>query len=193
MPDDPKGDVAQQQAASAEPASTTSPAPEGGETITMLKTEFEAYPKAQRDPLEKRYSDAEAELGRLRRLSKLPQEALDAEKNFKSMKRIVTALGVPEDEIEDAETVRDLELLLRGYHRNAASPASKSVQEDSQYAAFLEWQKVQAKPQGATKEVVLRGGPGGSVALNKDNIDALYLEGKVSGEKYTAFLRTGQL
>lgn len=144
MPDPNEG--AQQAGASA--ASTSnSAAPKTDDVVTMTKAEFEAFTKAQIEPWQKKHSDAEAALGQLKKLSKLPPEAFDAERNFASMKTIVTALGVPADEVKDAETVRELELLVRGYQRKAE--AKPNEPEADTFARYQEWQKAQGKAPAA--------------------------------------------
>ena len=157
MPDEPKpAEVATPAAeTSAAPASTSATTPKPDDVVTMSKADFEAWNQAQVAPWQKKHSDAEAALGQVKRLAKLPPEAFDTDRNFQSTKAIVISLGVDAEDIKDAETVRDLEMLLRGHQRKAAAtPVAKDGEAPApgSYAAYQEWLKAQgngaAKPNG---------------------------------------------
>ncbi len=166
----------------------------------MPKSEFEAFVKAQIAPWEKRFSDLAAEHGRDKRLASLTPEDkerhLDAEKSFESMKRIVANLGVPADSIKDAESVRDLELLLRGYGGGA-----KAVKKDGEAdltTRFQEWQKEQAPP---APKLAPANGRGGAPAI-PESVDELikkdtrHMSGnqlREHGQKVDAALRAAGL
>lgn len=87
-------------------------------------------------------------------------------------------------------------LEVHGPTKTAVSP------QDAEYQGYLAWKKQKDEPSnGKPNEAkrndwvdTSRGGRGTpAVEVTADNIDALYLAGKVTGDKYRAFLNTGQL
>jgi hypothetical protein len=161
------------------PANASPDTTKTSDVVTMPKAEFDAFVKAQTEPWMKKHSDAEAALGQYKKLSKLPPEAFDAERNFEDMKTIVITLGVDAEDIKDAETVRDLKLLLRGYQKSEVKAAKGAIPDSEGYAAYETWKKAQeataTKRVGAAGEIVvpLKGGvPQGK--SNAELADGIY-------------------
>ena len=193
--------------ASAQPASET-PAPTSADSktddkVSMSKAEFEAFIKLQTKPWEEKFSNAEADLGRLKRHTSYDKETVErltnAEKNFELVKSLIVGLGIPQDDIKDAESVRDLAMLLRG-RKPVASPANGGGQAKGEPSSdlFTQFQEFLASRQNGNgapankgSDTFVKGGAAGSVTVTADNIDKLYNEGKVSQAAYNKFRNGG--
>lgn len=180
------------------------------EVVSMSKADFDAYVKTQRGEESKawetKHGALETELRNVKRRASYDPDKVaaltDAETNFADMKAVIVSLGVPEDDIKDAESVRDLKLLLRGY-KGAAVVAVKGDAKpgdvSDEFVRFQEWQKAQT---GKASEPIAPRGAGVSSRpqVTGDNIDALWLAGQVPGgpqvvsdAQYQKFRQTGML
>ena len=126
-----------------------------------------------------------------------PISTLDSYKALLVRNRIAT-----EQEVEEARTPRELLLIAMG-RSERATPAPAAGSKDGEQNPFFSQLDAWAKsrgivpPDGAKKpagtEALARGGSVATELVTADNIDALHAQGKVSDERYRAFLRTGQL
>ena len=163
--------MAEEEKVAAAVESTTASAPVTGaaapnpDMVSMTKAEFEAFVKAKVDPWQKRHSDSEAAFGQYKKTHQLPEGALDAVRNFEDMKAIVADLGVDPEDIKEAETVRDLKLLLKG---RKGAPAKSPSRNPGEYAEFQEWQKGQRSQNGDVKPFVQIPSRGGSAPPPED-------------------------
>ena len=146
-----------EQTASVDPAATSQPDPDEGydpqwvsKMTPRQQKDVDAFVASRVDPWKTKHSDAEAELGRIKRHANLDAATLadlrDSDKQFELTKNLALRFGVPAKRIERAENLRDLNLLLADYEPEAKG---KSVGQDtggdsaSLFAQFQTWLQAQ--------------------------------------------------
>ena len=191
MPDD----AAEVQDASVDPAPKTSQEKPAAtdDSVTMTKTDLASFVKQQTDdtsgPLQKKLNDTMAELGRLKKSTSLDEDALEryanAESNFKDTKDLVISLGVSEDDIKDAENIRELKLVLQGLKSRAV--ISEKDGTDATSEAFKEFMKAKSSGGGASEERMV--GNAGTPPMIRTNSEALAAFGNYESDDMEAAAR----
>ena len=137
--------------------------------------------------LASKYVDDPEKLAEERGKRSARQELMEREnaaiaRELAGVKREAMAGGLPEEDLADLETVKEVERLMRFWDKHQGALSGKAVEEETPPD-----QEPVATPGSSGV------GAAGSVQLTRDNIDLLHGEGKVSDEKYRAFLQSGTL
>ena len=201
MPDEPVTTQPQQEGAPSQPAPEAASQDQEG---AQFQKWYESRVKPEMEKRDTELHSLRTGYGRLEAQLKKAREWTDediasfskAYGTYEGSKKSWEKRGVPEWLLDSAHPAR-LDEAAEKYLAERGT-TTKPVAGDAQYAQFLEWQKTQNGTQpkrGAADEVLVPSGGGAAprVQVTHDNIDTLYLEGKVSGEKYRRFLSTGEL
>ena len=158
-------------------------------------------------PVHKELEAAKGEISRRQKWGNLTREQVeslaDPVSSLENYKALLVRTGIAtQEEVEIAQTPRELWILTQGRTAKPAQ-ASQAGSKDGEQNPFFSQLDAWAKSRGITPsdgakkpagtEALALGGSVAAEPVNADNIDALYLAGKVTKEKYSAFLRTGQL
>ena len=166
---------------------------------TDLRKFFEA------DPIHTEHKTLKDEISRRQAWGNLSKDQIasmtDATHAFDEYKSLVLDLGIAtKDDIELAQTPRELRLLLRG--RTAQKPqgqqANTATEGDPFTARLNQWAKDNGlrlvpdpKAAPAQTEPIATGGTPAFRQITKDNIDQMFNEGKVTREEYRLFRNGG--
>lgn len=160
------------------------------------RTAIDEYADFKAGPLKTELHGLRTEKGRLQKAADPVHVARlsNEERMVEQMKSAAVSLyGVDAKDLEDIETIDALSTALRFITR-VPKPASKSDPAQGADAATQEaWKQFlaqrQASPQGLRPPLAPTGGGGiAAETVTPDNADALWLAGRLSDEKYRAFL-----
>lgn len=97
-----------------------------------------------------------------------------------------TLYGISEEDVKEAQTVRELRLLMRGLRtaQGGRAPAPPAAEAQTAMKEFI----ASRQPSGAAREPMVRAGGMPPQQVDAETIDKLWLEGKVSDQDYRTFL-----